>query len=303
MAVNGSPEGKGAGVGTVGVRQPLLEDPGYRPYRSSDLSYGNTFSGTWREPVIRTIEWFTGKLTLLRLVRIYESTTRPADQSFFGRALELLEIDILTPDSERQNLPSEGPLVLVANHPHGLVDGLIMAHLLEQVRKDFMILTRELLNTVPEIQDHMLPVAFPHEEDMVRKNVTMRKIAMQHLENGGSIIMFPSGNVAAAPSWNSPAEEAPWTPFTAKLIRNSKAVVVPVYFPGENSRWYIRANLISSALRQSLLLHEIVHAMKKPQRPYIGKPIDRNEIDRHSGNPEEFMSWMRSRTLALGTDC
>ena len=288
------------GDGPVELRQPLLQDPGYTRYRSRSLSYGNTFSGTWREPFIRTIEWFTGKITLLKLVRTYESTSRPADQSFFGRALELLEIDIQTPDEELARLPSEGPLVVVANHPHGLVDGLILANLLEGIRKDFKILTRELLNTVPEIQEHMLPVAFPHEENMVRKNIAMRRIAMEHLKQGGSLIMFPSGNVAAAPGWKKPVEEAPWTPFTAKLIRNSNAIVVPVFFPGENSLWYTRANLISSALRQSLLLHEIVHAMKKPQRPFIGNPIQRDEINQHSGNPEQFMSWMRLRTLALG---
>ncbi len=278
----------------------MLEDPGYKPYRARSLSYGNTFRGSWREPVIRTIEWFTGKITLLRLVRIYESTPRPAHQSFFSRAVELLDIDLQTPPEEIARIPARGPVVLVANHPHGLVDGLIMATLLETIRTDFKILTRELLNTVPEINEHMLPVAFPHEEDMIRKNIAMRKDAMEHLAAGGSLIMFPSGNVAAAPSWNASAEEAPWTPFTAKLIRRSKAVVVPIYFAGQNSRLYTRANLISSALRQSLLLHEIVNAMHKPQRPYIGHPIDRATIDRQAANPEEFMAWLRSRTLALG---
>ncbi|MCY4259992.1 MAG: lysophospholipid acyltransferase family protein, partial [Rhodobacteraceae bacterium] len=262
--------------------------------------YGNTFEGSWREPVIRTIEWFTGKTTLLRLVRIYESTPRPASQSFFSRALELLEIDLLTPHDEIARIPAEGPLVLAANHPHGLVDGLVLAVLLERVRSDFKILTRELLNTVPEITHHMLPVAFPHEQDMIRKNIAMRKEAMAHLDAGGSIIMFPSGNVAAAPSWNADAEEAPWTPFTAKLIRKSEAAVVPVYFPGQNSRLYARASLISSALRQSLLLHEIVHAMKTPQRPHIGHPIGRDLINQQDTNPEAFMAWLRARTLALG---
>jgi len=289
-----------AGVRMGSLRQPMLKEPGYTPYRARSLSYGNTFRGSWREPVIRTIEWFTGKVTLLRLVRIYESTPRPVNQSFFSRALELLEIDLETPPEEIARIPAEGPLVLVANHPHGLVDGLILATLLETVRTDFKILTRELLNTVPEITEHMLPVAFPHEEDMIKKNIAMRKEAMAHLDAGGSIIMFPSGNVAAAPNWHAPAEEAPWTPFTAKLIRKSKAVVVPIYFPGQNSRLYTRANLISSALRQSLLLHEIVHSMQKPQRPFIGHPIGRALIDRQATNPEEFMAWLRTRTLALG---
>ncbi len=283
-----------------GYEKPFTDDPDYQPYKSKQLSYGNTFPESYRGTIIRIIEWFTGKLTLIRLIRIYESTGRFPNQTFFSKALELLQIDLLTPQEQINKIPRTGPVIMVANHPHGLVDGLILAEFCERVRKDFKILTRELLNTIPEIQDNLLPVAFPHVEDSVKQNIAMRKFAMEHLAAGGVLVLFPAGQVASAPGWFESSVEATWNPFTAKLIRRSSARVVPVFFPGENSRWYHWANLISPTLRQSLLLHEIAHSMKKPQNPIIGDPIEREEINDFKGNTEEFMSWMRARTLALG---
>lgn len=283
-----------------GYEKPFTDDPNYQPYKSKQLSYGNTFPDSYRGTVIRTIEWLTGKLTLIRLIRIYESTGRFPNQTFFSKALELLGIDLLTPMMEIQKIPKTGSVIIVANHPHGLVDGLILAEICERVRKDFKILTRELLNTIPEIQDQLLPVAFPHVENHLKQNVAMRKLAMEHLAAGGVIVLFPAGQVASAPSWTAPAVEASWNPFTAKLIRKSDARIVPIFFPGENSRWYHWANLISPTLRQSLLLHEIAHSMKKPQKPIIGDVIEREEVNSFEGNTEEFMSWLRAKTLALG---
>ena len=282
-----------------GYEKPFIDNPDYTPYKSCQLSYANTFPDSYRTIIIRIIEYLTGKLTLLRLVRIYESTGRFPNQTFFSKALELLEIDLLTPLEEIKKIPNEGPVIIMANHPHGLVDGLILAEFCEQIRKDFKILTRELLRTIPEIQDHLLPVAFPHEEDMVKKNIMMRKDAMDHLNNDGVLVLFPSGQVASSKGWFLPVVEGEWGPFTAKIIRRSKARLVPVFFPGQNSDLYKWANLISPTLRQSLLLHEIAKARKKPQRPIIGDVIERDEIESFTGSTSEFMAWLRKRTLSL----
>ncbi|MCC6006465.1 MAG: lysophospholipid acyltransferase family protein [Rhodobacteraceae bacterium] len=278
----------------------MAEDPEYVPYDGRNLSYAGTFEEPFKANVIRVIEWVSGKITLMRLVRRFEATGRRAGQSFWGKTLELLDIRLDTPAHEVQRIPAEGPVVVVANHPHGLVDGLVLAELIGRVRPDFKILTRSLLTNVPEIQYHMLPVAFPHEADSVRKNVEMRKLAMEHLRDGGVVVLFPAGQVAAAPSWMAQAVEAEWNPFTAKMLLKSDAKVLPIYFPGQNSRLYHWANLVSPTLRQSLLLHEIVHAMHKPQRPVIGELIAREEIEAFPGNTTAFMAWLRARVLALG---
>jgi len=275
--------------------QPLDETP----YDGRNLSYAGTFTNPFKSTLIRVIELLTGKLTLLKLVRKFEAAGQVGMTEFWKRALNLLQIDLQTPDDQIANIPKEGPVVIVANHPHGLVDGMILAELVGRVRQDFKILTRSLLTNVPMIQYHMLPVAFPHEPDAVRMNIEMRKLAMEHLAENGVIILFPAGQVATSRDWFGPAVEADWLPFTAKMILKSDTKVVPVFFPGQNSRWFQIANRLSDTLRQSLLLHEIAHAMHKPQKPVIGKALERADIDPWIKDPRGFMAHLRQMTLGL----
>jgi putative hemolysin len=208
-------------------------------------------------------------------------------------------IELKTPEHEIRRIPESGPVVVVANHPHGLVDGMVLAELIGRVREDYKILTRSLLTGVDEIAQFMIPVAFPHEEDAVQQNLEMRKRAMAHLAEGGVVVLFPAGAVAASDSLFGPAVEGEWNPFTAKMIQRSGATVVPIRFSGQNSRAYLMANRISATIRQGLLLHEVVHALNKPQRPIVGEPIPAEEMKRWTGNPRGFMAWLRDRTLGL----
>jgi putative hemolysin len=167
------------------------------------------------------------------------------------------------------------------------------------VRQDYKILTRSLLTGVGEIDHFMIPVPFAHEADALQQNLEMRARAMDHLQNGGAIVLFPSGVVAASETMFGPAVEAEWNPFTAKMIQRSGARVLPIFFPGQNSRWYQVANRLSATLRQGLLLHEVVHALNRPQAPVVGHPLERAEIESWAGNQRGFVTWLRARTLAL----
>ena len=274
-------------------------DPDYVPYKKQRLSYANTFPNPFKSFIIRAMEWFTGKIPLLRLIRKFEKEGVVSGQAFFTRTLQIMQIEVQTPKEQIAKIPSTGPVIIVANHPHGLVDGLVLAELIGKVREDYKILTRSLLTGIPEIEKFMLPVAFPHEENSQRLNINMRKEAMAHLKDAGVIVLFPAGVVAASKTFFGPVIEAEWNPFTAKMILRSGATVVPVYFPGRNSRTYQIANKISATLRQGLLLHEVVHSLKKPQSPIIGEPISPAEIASWSNNPRGFMDWLRGKTLVL----
>ncbi len=271
----------------------------YVPYDKRKLSYANTFNNPWKANTIRSMEWLTGKVTLLRLIRKFENMGVPEGQAFWPQALAVMGVRLETPEAEIARIPREGPLVVVANHPHGLVDGMVLAELVGRVRTDYKILTRSLLTGVQEISNFMIPVPFAHEENALQQNLEMRRRAMEHLGKGGAIVVFPSGVVAAADRMFGPAVEAEWNPFTAKLIQRSGASVVPVRFPGQNSRAYQMANLISATLRQGLLLHEVVHSLNRPQRPIIGQPLFREEIAGWADNPRGFMADLRERTLSL----
>ncbi|WP_456388300.1 lysophospholipid acyltransferase family protein [Profundibacter sp.] len=274
-------------------------EPDYVPYKKKKLSYANTFSNPFKVGIIRVMEWSTGKFPLLRLIRQFEREGVVSGTEFFTRCLSLMQIEVQTPPEQIAKIPATGPMIVVANHPHGLVDGLVLAELIGKVRDDYKILTRSLLTGIPEIEKFMLPVAFPHEENSQRLNINMRKEAMAHLKDGGVIVLFPAGVVASSKTMFGPAVEAEWNPFTAKMIQRSGATVVPIFFPGRNTRTYLIANRISATLRQGLLLHEVRKSLKKPQSPIVGELIQPDEMDEWAKNPRGFMAWLRDKTLAL----
>lgn len=272
----------------------------FQKYDRSAISYASTFEDPWKSAFIRVVEALTGKLTILRLVRKFEQHEAPQGQAFWRAALDVMGIELQTPQHQLDRIPKEGPLIVVSNHPHGMVDGMIFADLIGRVRPDYRILTRSLLTVIDEVAgSYMIPVPFPHDPDAQRKGVEMRAKAMEHLKNGGVVALFPSGGVAASETFFGPAVESEWNVFTAKLIRRSGATVLPVRFPGQNSRAYQIANKISPMLRQGLLLHEIVHALNKPQAPVVGHPLSYDELKKWEDDPRGFMAWLRTHTLDL----
>ena len=280
---------------------PAASPPGRYDRRS--LTYANTFDSLGRRAVIKTVEWLTGKVAIICMIRRFEAKGRQPGQQFWRAALDVMGIDLLTPQDQLNHIPRKGPVVLVANHPHGLVDGMILAELIGRVRPDYRILTRAFLTGIDEdASQFMIPVPFPHQTDAQQRMVEMRRAAMDHLRQGGLIALFPSGVVASSSSLFGPAEEAEWNVFTAKMIRTSGAQVVPLFFPGSNSRWYNIANRLSATLRQSLLIHEITRACGKAHKPVIGPAFSQDEIETRLSDPRAFMAWLRTETLAL-KDC
>lgn len=271
-------------------------------YDRRTLTYANSFDDPWTATAIRVIEWFTGKITILRMVRRFERQNgNHRGQRFWKGALDVMGIDLTTPSEQLANIPKEGPVVVVANHPHGMVDGMILAELIGRVREDYRILTRSVLTGLDETAtSFMIPVPFPHDPEAQRKMVEMRAAAMAYLKDGGVVALFPSGVVSSSDTAFGPVIEREWNVFTAQLIRRSGARVVPIFFPGANSRWYQVANRVSAILRQGLLLHEIVKACNKPQSPVIGPVLTDEEMEPLHSNPRGFMSWLRDHTLGLG---
>ena len=283
--------------------RPALMPGADRVYDRRSLTYSNSFENPWIRNLVRTMEWMTGKITIIRRVRQFERMGEVKGQAFWPATMKAMGIDLNTPAHQLARIPTDGPVLLVANHPHGLVDGMILADLIGRRRPDYRILTRALLTGLDEsAAGYMIPVPFPHDPDAQEKMLQMRALAMEHLAQKGLIALFPSGAVAASQSMWGPAIEGEWNVFTAKMIRTSGATIVPLYFTGANSRLYHIANRISPVLRQGLLLHEVVHSFDKPQAPIIGKPITPDQWEGQIGKPREFMARLRARTLSLRDD-
>ncbi|MGL4239460.1 lysophospholipid acyltransferase family protein [Tabrizicola sp.] len=270
-----------------------------RKYDMRRLSYAGTFKNPFKAGTIRVIEWLTAKVQLLSLIRSFEKSGAPFGAPFWPKAIRHMGIRIDTPPEEIARIPATGPLVVVANHPSGLVDGMVMAEMINRVRSDFKILTRSLLTGIPEVEEFMIPVPFPHEENARELGLVMRDETMKHLKAGGVIILFPAGKVAMSEGWWGPAIEGEWNVFTHKIVKSTGATILPIFFPGQNSRTFLIANKVSDTLRQGLLLREIKRALFKPQRPVIGEPIPAEELAKWDGNPRGFLAWLREHTLAL----
>lgn len=282
------------------VAAPPQVPANQKPYEMHRLSYAGTFKNPFKANTIRLIEWLTGKVRLLRLIRQFERSGVPFGQPFWPKAMKTMGIAVTTPADQVARIPKTGPLVVVANHPHGLVDGMVMAELIGRVRTDYKILTRSLLTGIPEIAEFLIPVPFPHEDNARELGLEMRAECMDHLKQGGVIVLFPAGHVAYSETFFGPAIEGEWNPFTAKMVARSGASVLPIYFPGRNTRLYQIANKLSATLRQGLLLHEIKCALNRPQAPVIGPAIGPDELSAHVGNATELLAWLRATTLGLG---
>lgn len=269
-------------------------------YDKRKLTYANSFENGLQASTIRAIEWLTGKISIIRMVREYERRGGAEGLAFWRAALDVMGIEITTPPTQFAHIPKTGPVVVVANHPHGLVDGMIMAELIARVRDDFKILTREVLTGLDEgASSYLIPVPFPHDKDVQSKSVEMRAAAMEQLSAGGLICIFPSGVVASSKTAFGPVEEAEWNLFTAQMIRRSGAAVVPIHFRGHNSRWYYIANRLSATLRQGLLLHEVVHVCNRPHDPVIGAALTPEQLAPLATDPRRFIAWLRAHTLSL----
>lgn len=270
----------------------------YALYDKSELTYANSFPQWYKRLFIKTVEWCTARVFLYRRMKRFEGN-RSEGHQFWQDVLDEMNIELLTPAEDYERIPKTGPVIIVSNHPHGLVDGLVMGCMLSKVRDDFQILTRALLVGVERVEPNLIPVAFPHEEDSVRQNVEARARALRSVKAGGCIALFPAGTVSTSDTWFGEPKERDWATFTAKMILQSGATVVPIYFTGSNTRLFHIANRISDMMRQSLLLFEIKAAFNKKQTPVIGEPVDPEIIKSYSKDREGLMAYLREETLKL----
>jgi putative hemolysin len=238
------------------------------------FSYATREDPPVKRGLIRLVERATGQPQLKRLYLDNQRNPRP-HESFWAAAVRSLKLEVHVDADALERIPESGPVVVVANHPYGVLDGIVISWLIEKVRSDFVVLTNAVLMRAPEVHGFVLPIDFSETEEAMATNLKSRAAARAHLDRGGCVVVFPAGGVSTAPDKLGlrPAVDARWQPFASQLIQRSKATVVPIWFGGQNSRLFQIASHVSLTLRLSLIFHEVKTRIGAALPIAVGAPI------------------------------
>lgn len=256
------------------------------PARGHVLSRVNEFPG------------LAGKLASVKKVRdLYRRLHESPDGFRLETLLAEMRIDVRVDPADVARIPASGPVVVVANHPFGVLDGAILTSLLTRVRPDVKVLTNYLLGDVPELQQHCIFVDPFQTDRSIAANRKALREALAWLHQGGMLAIFPSGEVS---HWQMPAAQVadpPWNDTAVRLIRRTGAAALPVFFCGQNGVGFQILGMIHPKLRTAFLLQEFLKQQGKTIEVRVGTAIPRAAI--HAAADSEAIEYLRWRTYLL----
>jgi putative hemolysin len=223
---------------------------------------------------MRAVEDVSGRRGLLPVYYRWRRDVAGKSSRMMGELLDMvgarIELDAL---AWPPVLPADAPLVIVANHPFGIGDGIAVLALAEQLGRPYRILINADFMRVPEIRPHALPIDFSGTPAATETNIKTRREARRLLQDGVTIVVFPAGGVATAEQPFGKAEELPWKSFTARLIQLTQAAVLPVYFEGQNSALFHLVSRYSLSLRLALLVSEFRYCVGASIKTHVGDVV------------------------------
>lgn len=229
---------------------------------------------------------------------IYTATTRRFSGGFCERALDVLGVTAQVSARDYSRVPATGPLLVVANHPFGGLEGMVLAALLQRVRPDVKLLTNYLLGKIPDMHEVSFFVDPFGGPDAARRNVASMKGAIQWLQDGHCLGVFPAGEVSHLTFQRLSVTDPNWSTTVGRVARRAKAAVLPIYFDGRNSTLFQLAGLIHPRLRTLLLPREMLRKRDHAVRVLIGEPIPAQRLDRFDDDMA-LTDYLRFRTYIL----
>lgn len=269
-----------------------------RRHIARDITYAHSAASRGGRALIRVMENTTGRLRLIRRANGYEAEVA-AGRDFWSVMVERYGLTLDVVGGSLDNIPRTGPLILIANHPYGILDGLIMGHILRRTRGDFRILAHRVFRKAGDIDRVILPISFDDTKEAVRQNLDTRRAALDYLGAGGAIGIFPGGTVSTGATPFAHPMDPGWRGFTARMVGKSRATVVPVFFDGHTSRLFQVASHLHSTLRMGLLIQEFRKRVDTPVRVVIGAPIGRDILDPMAKDAKAMMDFLRKATYEL----
>lgn len=237
-------------------------------------------------------------LGLNRINRLYPQFGAYRGREFTKEAMKTFRISTDILPEEVEYIPREGPFIIVSNHPFGGWDGIVLYNTVASVRPDFKILTNFILSLIPNLRDSFLAVNPFSDRKQLRSSLPGLKAAMETIERGGCVGIFPAGEVSTYYRGNKFPADKEWTHTVMKLVTTCRVPVLPVYFDGSNSRLFHMLGRIHPMLRTLRLPRELLRRSGGTVTMRIGRIIPAGEITRWN-NPKELGRMLRNRVYAM----
>lgn len=251
-----------------------------------------TTSMKWLAPVVESI---TG---LRKLHSHYLARPNNADtDTFLTHTLDALGIRFHTTGEPLEGIPKTGSLLIVANHPLGGVEGVILAKILMQYRPDIQVMANLFLKRIPELDNLFIGVDVFETKEARRTNMKAIKEAGQHLTTGGALLIFPAGEVSTF-NERKQLQDKEWGRLVGRLARTSNAHCLPIFIEGENSPLFYKAGLIHPRLRTLLLGRELLNKKNVSIGVRCGSVISPHEISKMD-NDQAITNYLRLNTYLL----
>ena len=218
-------------------------------------------------------------------------------KSVFETVLDVLDVRFACEAAQMAQIPADGPLVVVANHPFGGIEGVIMGAMLSRIRPDVRILGNFLLKRIAGLGECIFAVN-PFENRQTRDSLQGLKQSLSWVKNGGALVVFPAGEVASWHSKDGQVSDPDWSPHVAALIRIARSTTLPVYFPGQNSALFSMAGMLSPRLRTMMLPRELANKTSRTFTMHVGRPIPWAHLKRHA-NDAAIIDYLRVHTEIL----
>ncbi len=260
------------------------------------FTYSTPDQPWFRRTLIRAVERVSGRARFERIYRRWQQKPRDQSQTIFTSAVRELGIAADIGPDDLARIPATGALLVVANHPYGIVDGLLIGHLISTKRADVKLICHSLLCQPVEARDVLLPIDFGPGAEARRTSAETRRRAVEWLDQGHALIIFPAGGVAtSARPWRGCAVDFAWHPFIARLARRAGVKTLAIYVGGQNSRLFQLVSHLSYPLRVALIFHETRRALRRPVKVAIAEPVDMQAGDQKA----DLVAALRARTYAM----
>ena len=266
-----------------------------------DISYATSANGLIGQLFIRSIENITGRISLIKRAKDYDIEVAKG-RNFWEVIVERYNIKMNLIKGSLEAIPKKGPVVIVSNHPFGILDGLLLGYILSKTRNDFKIIANRVFRKAKDLDEVVLPISFEENREGNLQNINTRNEAIRFLKGGGIVGIFPGGTVATSAKLFSRPLDPFWKRFTSKLILKSGATVVPIFFGGSNSRLFQIASHMSYNLRMALLIREFGRKVDRKVDVAIGKKIGSKYLQRYSKDLDGMMEYLRAQSYSLSND-